>query len=117
MAGLFSIIFFLVSAAVSVLGFMSIKSDIQIIIAVLGLLFAGHFLVMALVGAAAGDTKRIALDIEDAIEDMFPKKRKGATGDFQTAVAAFQEHSGEADAASAVRSLASAALRREGFLK
>lgn len=109
-----SALFFVASAAVAALGFMSLRSDIQIIIAIIGVMFAGLFLVT---GAIASSLRALRRDVEDLEDDLVPGARKDAGSEFGEALQAYQKFSGEADASAAIRSLAADALKHQGFLR
>jgi len=103
-------LFFLASVAVAVLGFASVRSDIQIIIGLLGALFAGVFLAVVFLAAKIDAVQR-------AVEDIEPEVRKDAARDFNAAVLLYQKHGGHQEAGSALRELAAEALRQKGFLR
>lgn len=117
-------VFLLVSAAVAILGFSSMRSDIQVIIGLLGLLFSGLFLGLFLQSTAqwglGRTTRRIERSIDDVLDAMEarqPAKRSDAAEDFNTAILLYQKNGGHKEAASAIRELAGEALRQKGFLK
>lgn len=112
-----SVLLMLVAAAVAVLGFVSAKSDIQLIIGIMGALFAGAFLVIASIAATVARTKRDVEDVQDRVDDALPPRRKDAASDFATAMAAYQKQSGHQDGTAAIRALATDALRQQGYLR
>lgn len=117
-------VFFLISAGVAYLGFSTVRSDIQIIIGVLGLLFSGVFLTLfshglsqwSLTGAAKRIENAIG-DVEDTLLAAKPIMRKDAASDFNAAVLLYQQQQSHADPGTAIKQLAAEALRQKGFLK
>lgn len=117
MTTILALLFMLASAAVAVLGFASAKSDIQLIIGILGVQFAGAFLVLASIAATVGRIKKEVEDVQDQLDETRPAPRKDAAQDFASAVAAYQREGGHDDGAAAIRALATDALRQKGFLR
>ncbi len=60
-----SAVLFCVAAVVAILGFMSVRSDIQIIIGLLGLMFAGLFLLLALLAATLQEIRNELREFRD----------------------------------------------------
>jgi len=87
---------------------------LQFGLAIQGILFCGLFLT---VGWGLGTLRREVEDVQDQLDDATPTKRKDATSDFSAAMAAYQKHNGQSDAAAAIRTLAAEALRQQGFLR
>jgi hypothetical protein len=117
MTFLVAVVFMLGSIAVAVLGFVSAKSDIQLIIGIMGVLFTGAFVVLGSIANVVADIRRNTEDALDQLENEAPKKRKASTSDFNDAMALYQKHTGHADVSAAIRALAADGLKREGFLR
>lgn len=121
---LISVVFLVISAGVAFLGFSSVKSDIQLIIGVLGLLFSGLFLALFFQGTsqwslsrAVARTRRIVEDLEGPAPEPKGARRKGAASDFNAALLLYLQEQNHSDAGLAIKALAADALRHQGFLR
>lgn len=109
----FSALFALVSVAAAVFGGLTLQFGL----AVEGVLFFALFIIVGSIAGKASDARRGVDDILDRLDDEQPQKRKDAASDFTSALALYQKQAGLEDAATAIRSLAAEALKRQGFMR
>lgn len=113
MTEFFSALFALVAVAAALFG----AATLQFGLAIEGALFFALFIIVGSIAGKASDARRGVDDILDRLDDARPQKRKDAAPDFAAAVALYQKQTGQEDAATAIRSLAAEALKRQGFMR